>query len=200
MEKDAEGNSFATITLDYLNEDTYGKLKIYKSGEMLSKYENGQFIYEEKPLKGSTFEIYADGNIETQDNQGTNWFDDGELVATIKSGEKAVFTKDCKGITGYEVKDGIVTVNLPLGKYKVKETKTLYGYLLPEKDWSVEFNWNNKDEEYVLNSTSATNTEGILSVFNERAKTAVEIKKTDEETTKPIKDVTFGLYLSLIHI
>ena len=92
------------------------------------------------------------------------------------------------------MKDGIVTVNLPLGKYKVKETKTLYGYLLPDKDWSVEFNWNNKDEEYVLNSTSATNTEGILSVFNERAKTAVEIKKTDEETTKPIKDVTFGLY------
>ena len=194
MEKDADGNTFATITLDYVNEDTYGKLKIYKSGEMLSKYENGQFIYEEKPLKGATFEIYADGNIETQDNQGTNWFDDGELVATIKSGEKAVFTKDCKGITGYEVKDGIVTVNLPLGKYKVKETKTLYGYLLPDKDWSVEFNWNNKDEEYVLNSTSATNTEGILSVFNERAKTAVEIKKTDEETTKPIKDVTFGLY------
>lgn len=194
MEKDAEGNSFATITLDYVNEDTYGKLKIYKSGEMLSKYENGQFIYEEKPLKGATFEIYADGNIETQDNQGTNWYDDGELVATIKSGEKAVFTKECKGITGYEVKDGIVTVNLPLGKYKVKETKTLYGYLLPDKDWSVEFNWNNKDEEYVLNSTSATNTEGILSVFNERAKTAVEIKKTDEETTKPIKDVTFGLY------
>lgn len=194
MEKDADGNSFATITLDYLNEDTYGKLKIYKSGEMLSKYENGQFIYEEKLLKGATFEIYADGNIETQDNQGTNWYDDGELVATIKSGEKAVFTKECKGITGYEVKDGIVTVNLPLGKYKVKETKTLYGYLLPDKDWSVEFNWNNKDEEYVLNSTSATNTEGILSVFNERAKTAVEIKKTDEETTKPIKDVTFGLY------
>ena len=194
MEKDAEGNSFATITLDYVNEDTYGKLKIYKSGEMLSKYENGQFIYEEKPLKGATFEIYADGNIETQDNQGTNWYDDGELVATIRGGEKAVFTKECKGITGYEVKDGIVTVNLPLGKYKVKETKTLYGYLLPDKDWSVEFNWNNKDEEYVLNSTSATNTEGILSVFNERAKTAVEIKKTDEETTKPIKDVTFGLY------
>ena len=194
MEKDADGNTFATITLDYVNEDTYGKLKIYKSGEMLSKYENGHFIYEEKPLKGSTFEIYADGNIETQDNQGTNWYDDGELVATIKSGEKALFTKECKGITGYEVKDGIVTVNLPLGKYKVKETKTLYGYLLPDKDWSVEFNWNNKDEEYVLNSTSATNTEGILSVFNERVKTAVEIKKTDEETTKPIKDVTFGLY------
>ena len=194
MEKDAEGNSFATITLDYLNEDTYGKLKIYKSGEMLSKYENGQFIYEEKPLKGVTFEIYADGNIETQDNQGTNWFDDGELVATIKSGEKAVFTKECKGITGYEVKDGIVTVNLPLGKYKVKETKTLYGYLLPDKDWSVEFNWNNKDEEYVLNSTSATNTEGILSVVNDRAKPSVEVKKTDEETSKPIKDVTFGLY------
>ena len=194
MEKDAEGNSFATITLDYLNEDTYGKLKIYKSGEMLSKYENGQFIYEEKPLKGATFEIYADGNIETQDNQGTNWFDDGELVAIIKSGEKAVFTKECKGITGYEVKDGIVTVNLPLGKYKVKETKTLYGYLLPDKDWSVEFNWNNKDEEYVLNSTSATNTEGILSVVNDRAKPSVEVKKTDEETSKPIKDVTFGLY------
>lgn len=73
-----------------------GKLKIYKSGEMLSKYENGQFIYEEKPLKGATFEIYADGNIETQDNQGTNWFDDGELVATIKAARKQSLQKIAK--------------------------------------------------------------------------------------------------------
>ena len=49
----------------------------------------------------------------------------------------------------------MVTVSLPLGKYHVKEKRTLYGYVLPDKGWDVEFTWDNKDEEYVLNVTDA---------------------------------------------
>lgn len=192
---DSDGHSHAVVTLTYTNEETYGKLKLFKSGEMLSDYKDGKFVYEKKFLKGVTFEIYADGDIATQDNQGTNWFEDQELVATVTTGENAVFTKECKGITGYTLEeDGTVTVNLPLGKYKVKEKKTLYGYVLSDKEWPVEFTWQNKDDEYVLDATDTTDEEGVLSVVNERAKAKLSLKKTDGESGKPIQDVTFALY------
>lgn len=195
VEKDDEGNSYATVTLEYTNEDTYGKLKIFKSGEMLSEYKHGKFIYEKQFLKGVTFEIYADGDIATQDNQGTNWYEDKELVATVTTGEDAKFTKECPGITGYTLEDdGTVTVNLPLGKYRVKEKKTIYGYVLSDTEWPVEFNWQNKEEEYVLNATDTTDENGVLSVVNERAKAAVSLKKTDNQSSKPISNVRFGIY------
>lgn len=192
---DSEGHSHAVVTLTYTNEETYGKLKIFKSGEMLSDYKDGKFFYEKKFLKGVTFEIYADGDIVTQDAQGTNWFNDKELVATVTTGEKAVFTKDCPGITGYTVEeDGTVTLNLPLGKYKVKEKKTLYGYVLSDTEWPVEFNWQNKDDEFVLDATDTTDENGVLSVVNERAKPKISLKKTDSLSQAPIKDVRFGIY------
>ena len=63
------------ITVTYTNVETYGKLKLYKTGEMLAGYQDGTFIYEDRFLKGAVFEVYAAENIETQDNQGTNWFE-----------------------------------------------------------------------------------------------------------------------------
>lgn len=195
VEKDASGNSHATVTIDYINEETYGKLKIFKSGEMLTDYKDGKFVYKKQFLKGVTFEIYADGDIATQDNQGTNWYEDKELVATVTTGEDAEFTKECSGITSYTLEeDGTVTVNLPLGKYKVKEKKTLYGYILSDTEWPVEFTWQNKDEEYVLDATDTTDENGVLSVVNERAKAAVSLKKTDSQSSKPVEDVIFGIY------
>ena len=72
-------------------EETYGKLAISKTGQMLMGWdsEKREFIYEDRSLKGAEFEIYADGDIVTQDNQGDTWFKDGEKVATIITGEKA---------------------------------------------------------------------------------------------------------------
>ena len=195
---DEEGNVHVTITVDYFNEETYGKLSIRKTGEELTSWdsEKQEFIYAEKSLKGAVFEIYADGDIVTQDNQGTKWFDDNELVATITTGEKAEFTKDCKGITGYTVdEDGTVHVNLPLGKYKVKEVKTLYGYVFPDKhEWNVMFNWTNSTDEFVINSTEDTDEEGSINVKNEFAKPSLEVLKQDKDSKEAIEGVTFGLY------
>ena len=91
---DEDGYTHAIITVTYTNEETYGKLAISKNGQMLMGWnsEKREFIYEDRSLKGAEFEIYADGDIVTQDNQGDTWFKGGEKVATITTGEKAEFT------------------------------------------------------------------------------------------------------------
>lgn len=194
---DAAGYTHAVITVSYTNDETYGKLKIYKTGEMLAGYEDGEFVYENRFLKGTVFEVYAAEDIVTQDNQKTHWYDKGKLVATVTTGEGAVFEKECRNITGYSVdEDGIVTVNLPLGKYFVKEADTLYGYVLPDKQWDVEFRWNNKDEEYVINATDVMDENGVLRVENARAKAKVALFKKDAITKKAVAGAEFGIYTS----
>lgn len=192
---DEDGYTHAIVTVTYTNAETYGKLKVYKTGEMLTGFADGKFVYENRFLKGVVFEVYAAEDIVTQDNQGTHWYDKGDLVTTITTGEGAEFTKDCKDITGYTVdEDGTVTVNLPLGKYHVTEKQTLYGYVLPDNGWDVEFNWNNKDEEYVLNATDVTDQNGVLRVENARAKTAVSLFKADAATRQAVSGAVFGIY------
>ncbi len=192
---DEEGYTHAIVTVTYTNEETYGKLKLYKTGEMLTGYEDGKFIYEKRFLKGVVFEITAAEDIVTQDNQGTHWYYKGDLVATITTGEGAEYIKECKNITGYTVdEDGKVIVQLPLGKYHVKEKKTLYGYVLPDAGWDVEFTWDNKDEEYVLNATDVTDKNGILHVENTRAKAAVSLLKSDAATKQAVSGAEFGFY------
>ena len=192
---DEEGYRHAIVTVTYTNAETYGKLKVYKTGEVLSDFQDGKFIYEKRFLKGVVFEVYAKEDIMTQDNQGTHWYAKGDLVATITTGEGAKFEKECKNITGFSTdKDGTVTVNLPLGKYEVKEKQTLYGYVLPEQSWDIEFDWKNKDDEFVLNATEATDKDGVLSVENTRAKTAVSLLKFDTVSRKTVKGAEFGIY------
>lgn len=186
-----------TVTVDYENEETHGRLSIAKKGEQLKGYdpEKKAFTYEDSYLKGVTFEVYAKEDIVTQDNQGTNWYDKGELVATIHSGEDVQFSKECEGITGYEMDDdGMITLDLPLGVYTVKEKSTLYGYVLPDQDWDVTFTWENKEASYVTDSSGTADKEGKLDIINLLARTDVSIKKKDNTTEKPVQGAVFGLF------
>lgn len=196
--KDEEGNTHAVITVTYTNEETYGKLAVSKTGQMLLGWDRNsrEFIYEDRSLKGAEFEIYADGDIVTQDNQGDTWFQDGEKVATIITGEKAEFTSDCKGICKQSVDEkGIVHITLPLGKYKVKEVKTPYGYVFPEdNEWNLEFTWKNGKDEFVINSTKDTDKEGKMNLHNKLARPEISLLKEDEESAEPISGAAFGLY------
>ncbi len=195
VETDADGVTYCTIELEYTNEETTGKLSIMKKGEQLTDYKDGKFVYGEKQMDGVIFDIYAREDIVTQDNQGTKWFNKGELVGTITTGKGASFTSECGGLTSYEMdENGMVTVRLPLGKYHVKEKKTLYGYVLPDKGWDVEFTWDNKDEEYVLNATDVTDENGVLRVENDRAKAQVSLFKADKATKRAVAGAEFGIY------
>lgn len=186
-----------TVTVDYENEETHGKLSIAKKGEQLKGYDPAakQFTYEEAYLNGVTFEVYAKEDIVTQDNQGTNWYEKGDLVATVETGKGVQFSKECEGITGYEMDEaGVIIVDLPLGEYTVKEINTGYGYVLPENDWDVTFTWEDKEASYVVDSSDATGEEGTLNVFNTLAKANVSILKSDKNTQEPVAGAVFGLY------
>lgn len=201
---DTEGNSHALVTVHYVNKEAKGKLTLTKTGEVLKSFnkdvsnpEKNKFNYKDEYLKGQTFNIYAADTIVTQDNQGTNWFDKGELVATVTTGKGADFTKQCSDITTSTVDDetGAVTIYLPLGKYTVKEEETLYGYVIPDKNtWDIEFKWNDAKTDVVSNSTKDTDKEGNLNIKNERAKADVEINKKDMTADLGVADTVFNLY------
>lgn len=192
---DEDGNSHAIITLTYTNKETFGKIKIYKTGEMLTGYDNYKFVYENRYLKGAVFEVYAADDIATQDNQGTNWYDKDELVATITTGEGAEFTKECKDITSKNIdENGVVSITVPLGKYHVKEVKTPYGYIISDKEWDVDFTWENSDDEFVVDSTNESDELGVINAVNSLAKTQVSLLKKDDKDEKPIQGAIFGLY------
>lgn len=201
---DSEGNSHALVTVNYVNKEAKGKLTLTKSGEVLkgfnhyvSEPENNKFVFKTDYLKGQKFTIYAAEDIVTQDNQGTNWFDKGEKVATVTTGNGAEFTKQCSDITTSTVDDetGAVTIYLPLGKYTVKEEETLYGYVIPDKNtWDIEFKWNDANADVVSNSTKDTDKEGNLNIKNERAKADVEINKKDMTADLGVADTVFNFY------
>lgn len=201
---DSEGNSHALVTVNYVNKEAKGKLTLTKSGEILKSFnhyvsepENNKFVFKTDYLKGQKFTIYAAEDIVTQDNQGTNWFDKGEKVATVTTGNGAEFTKQCSDITTSTVDDetGAVTIYLPLGKYTVKEEETLYGYVIPDKNtWDIEFKWNDAKTDVVSNSTKDTDKEGNLNIKNERAKADVEINKKDMTADLGVADTVFNFY------
>lgn len=201
---DTEGNSHALVTVHYVNKEAKGKLTLTKTGEVLKSFnkdvsnpEKNKFNYKDEYLKGQTFNIYAADTIVTQDNQGTNWFDKGELVATVNTGKGADFTKQCSDITTATVDDetGAVTVYLPLGKYTVKEETTLYGFVIPEKNsWDIEFKWNDAKTDVVSNSTKDTDKDGNLNIKNERAKADVELNKKDMTADLGVADTVFNFY------
>ena len=218
---DADGNEYKYAECEYYNNETYGKFTIEKTGPSVIGFEevkttdmlfnsddvlknsmqgnilnNKEFIYESIFLNDVVFELYAKEDIVTQDNQGTNWFDVGEKVATITTGKGAEFTKDCKGICSYKVDEAIgnVTLNLPLGKYELKEVNTLYGFVLPQvNSWDLEFKWNNQTEKYVYDISGNTE-DGILKVKNKLAQTDISIMKKDSKSEKAVPGTKFGFY------
>ena len=198
---DATMTTYYYAEAEYVNYETYGKLGLLKTGEILTGFEalsDTVFTYEETNLSNATFEVYAAEDIYTQDNQGTTWFNEGDLVATITTGNGVTFTSECGGITGYEIDEetGLITMTLPLGTYTVKETIAPYGYVIDENTYTVQFTWDNYEDEYVIDSYSekATDDDGILSISNTLAKGKVSIIKTDADTNKAIEGAIFGLY------
>lgn len=218
---DAEGNEYKYAECIYYNNETYGKFTIEKTGPSVKGFEenktadeslngadvlqnnmqenilnNKVFTYENIFLNDVVFELYAKEDIVTQDNQGDNWFDAGEKVATITTGKGAEFTNKCKGICSYAVDEatGNVTLNLPLGKYELREVNTLYGFVLPEvNSWDLEFKWNNQTEKYVYDISGNTE-EGVLKVKNELPKTDISIVKKDSKSEKAVPGTVFGFY------
>ena len=152
------------ITEKYCNHETLGQLTIRKLGNVLTDYQDGQFIYTQDNLAGAVYEIHAAADIATPDRQGTFWYKSGDLVATVTTGaegqvDEVTFsptrtqaTYDFLKIT-HDGTKGEVTVTLPLGKYTITEVQAPYGFVLTQQSYTLEFGWNNQKNDIVLAKT-----------------------------------------------
>ena len=152
------------VTEKYCNHETLGQLTIRKQGNVLTDYQEGQFIYTQDNLAGAVYEIHADGDIATPDRQGTYWYKGGDLVATVTTGaagqvDEVKFSPTRTQATydfltvNHDGTKGEVTVTLPLGKYTVTEVKAPYGFILTNQSYTVEFGWDNQKNDIVLAKT-----------------------------------------------
>ena len=149
------------VTEKYCNHETLGQLTIRKLGNVLTDYQEGQFIYTQDNLAGAVYEIHADGDIATPDRQGTYWYKSGDLVATVTTGAagqvdevkfsptRTQATYDFLAVS-HDGTKGEVTVTLPLGKYTVTEIKAPYGFVLTQQSYTVKFGWDNQKNDIVL--------------------------------------------------
>ena len=155
-----------------------GVINITKTGEVFSSVEENNGVYTPKysvgNLKGAVFEVYAAEDITTLD--GTVRYEQGTLVDTI--------TTDYDGVAKSK--------ELYLGKYTVIEKTAPNGYVHNAAKYDAELT-------YAGQNVSVTSTE--LSVYNERQKVAVSLKKEmDEDKTfnlgknNEISFVQFGIY------
>ena len=152
------------VTEKYCNHETLGQLTIRKLGNVLTDYQDGQFIYTQDNLAGAVYEIHAAADIATPDRQGTYWYKDGDLVATVTTGSEGQVdevkfsptrtqaTYDFLKIT-HDGTKGEVTVTLPLGKYTITEVKAPYGFVLTQQSYTVKFGWDNQKNDIVLAKT-----------------------------------------------
>ncbi len=155
------------VTEKYCNHETLGQLTIRKQGNVLTDYQDGQFIYTQDNLAGAVYEIHADGDIATPDRQGTYWYKSGDLVATVTTGAagqvdevkfsptRTQATYDFLKIT-HDGTKGEVTVTLPLGKYTITEVQAPYGFVVTQQSYTVEFGWDNQKNDIVLAKTIAS--------------------------------------------
>ena len=155
-----------------------GVINITKTGEIFSSVEKNKGVYTPKysisNLKGAIFEIYAAEDITTLD--GTVRYDQGSLVDTI--------TTDDDGVAKSK--------ELYLGKYTVIEKTAPNGYVHNGTKYDVELT-------YAGQNVSVTSTD--LSVYNERQKVSVSLKKIMAEdktfsigNNGEITSVRFGIY------
>ena len=155
-----------------------GVINITKTGEIFSSVEENKGVYTPKysisNLKGAIFEIYAAEDITTLD--GTVRYEQGTLVDTI--------TTDDDGVGKSK--------ELYLGKYTVIEKTAPNGYVHNAAKYDAELT-------YAGQNVSVTSTD--LSVYNDRQKVSVSLKKimANDKTfgignNGEITSVRFGIY------
>ncbi len=162
------------IDVVYENHSVKGELNIIKKGEVLSGYKK-EFIYETECLAGAEFGVYAEEDIYTADFQKDG---DGKRILEYASGtlvETLVTDEDGKAFLG----------NLPLGTYKVIETKAPEGYVRNEAAQIITFDYADQDTP-VIEQTA---------IFeNERQKVEIAAVKKDADNGAVLEGAVFGLY------
>ncbi len=156
------------------NHPVKGQLKIIKKGQVLQSYDK-DFIYEERPLSGASYEVYAAENIYTADNQRDETgerileYAEGAFVGLVTTGENGEGSLE----------------DLPLGRYRIVEKTAPEGYVRSDEEQYVEFVYVDQDTPVVVER---------VEFVNELQKASVTAVKKNAENGAFLSGAEFGLY------
>ena len=153
------------LEIQFENKQVKGEFEVTKLGEKMI-IENRTFKYEEILLDDVSFELYADGNIYSQD--GTIIYNDKDLITSFK-------TKDGK----YKV------TNLYLGNYCLVETSSVLNHVLDTTPYCFSIKY--KDQYTDIVSIEFT-------LKNHLIKSDFELTKTDFSTGEVISGALIEIY------
>lgn len=155
------------------DELVHGRISVEKQGDVLTGIETNDdgsisFVYEERGLAGAVYEVYAREDIVHPDGKSDNFYNAGDLVATITTGE-----------------DGkAVTEDLPLGSYYVKEVTAPDGFVINGEPQNADLVYEDQYTELVFDGLSFT---------NDKQDVEIKVIKQDSETDTFLKGAEFAL-------
>lgn len=157
----------AFITVNFKDTPIKGQVEVNKTGEKFNT-NNGTFNYEEKALENVVYNIYADEDIKSSDGQHL-YYSKGTLVDVI--------TTDKNGYA--------ISKKLPLGKYRLVETKTDSLHVLDTKEYHFELTEIDNKTAIVYKS---------FSILNRYKKGELEFTKTDLVSGEAIPNTKIEIY------
>ena len=155
--------------------DKHGKQEESDLTEDLEQEPYG-FQYEKDPLEGVQIGLYAKENIYSGDNQGTILYNQNELVQTKSTNKEGKAHFD----------------NVPIGKYYVKETKTIYGFIANEEEKEIEVVYGKNEVEIEKQKTPVTKHK--IEKESKRQTLIIQVSSIDKETGEPIEGQKIGIY------
>lgn len=164
----------AYVLVEQYNDRQVGSLTINATGDILSNailQDNGyDFEYTNLPIQGAVFEVFANEDILSPDNQGVVLYEKYEKIA--------ILTTNSEG--------KVILDNLPLGKYYIQQITAGEGFALNTETKEFEMTYGGQEVAVVY---------ADVEYINERQKVKIIVNKTDKDTGNAISGAVFGLYL-----
>lgn len=160
-------NYGAIVTIKFKDVPIKGQIEVNKTGEKVI-IEDNSINYEEIPLEGVVFEIYAKDDILSSDGN-TLYYEKDQLVDTITTNKE-----------GYAI-----SKKLHLGSYYIVEIHTKEGYVLDSTKY--DFTLTEKDNKTPIVYET-------ISKLNYLKKGTLEFTKTDISGSKALPNTTIEIY------
>lgn len=172
-EKDKWGDSVIRVVCEDVS--VKGIIDVTKVAPVLTAYEDGKFIYTEERVRDVRFQIIAAEDIYRADRQTDA---EGNLITLYKKGDIVeTLVTDPLGEAS--------SMELPLGKYMVKEIYVPGGIYLDQEEIEVELKYEDDRTEIVFSPAD---------FYDQRQEIEIGAFKYDTKTNKAIPGVEITIY------